>query len=252
MKKNIEVHTLIYKEREEFIMKKIKIAALAAVLSLFVGVQAMAQGSASGSFPVVLPNEEGVVAVFEATTEKISKEEALALLGEEATECDVVMMDISLEKDGQKVQLEDGQSIDVRIGVASIKADSKVIVRHMKADGTWETRPIVEQGEGYVIAKFSDFSPVAVIVEQAKTAEEKPETKPEAKPETKPEAKPEEKPETKPEAKPEENPSTSPAPSTPAEKVSPKTAETNIIYVVEIMVMAAFVGMIVFGKKARA
>lgn len=239
-------------------MKKIKMMALAAALTLVLGVQSFAAPSAgtaaqgnvsavSDELAAALQQEGKTVndlgIAIAATSQVISKEEALTLLGS-AEDCNVVMMDVTLTLDGSKYELNGKGAVDVKLNVAGIQASSRVVVRHQKADGEWETLNIKEVGDGYVVATFTSFSPVAVLVEQAAQKNES---------SSKNHSSSSDKQETKNE---EAVPETTAAPETASTavqtaNVSPKTAETNSIVMIEMMAAAAFLGMAVCAKKAR-
>ena len=64
---------------------------------------------------------------------------------------------------------------NVTFNCSAIKAGDKILVLHQKDDGTWEKRPVVEVGNGFVTASFDGFSPVAIVeYTQHTVPEEKP------------------------------------------------------------------------------
>lgn len=61
----------------------------------------------------------------------------------------------------------DGKAVDVKIAVTGVKAGQVVKVLHQKADGTWESLPVVKVENGSVTATFTSFSPVIVVYDEA-------------------------------------------------------------------------------------
>lgn len=238
-------------------MKKMKMLILTMVLTLAMGAQAMAAPSAGGvtsgnvngvseslskELEEAGKSTENLKVVVTGTEVNVTKEEALKML-QKSNDCNVFMMDVSLVLDDEYFALSEGHSVDVKLTMAGIKADSEVVVRHMKEDDTWETLTIKEVGEGYVVTTFTSFSPVAVVVgktvennQTSSTDDKKNETS------------------TENDQTSATAPTSTPAQTTTAQTTtaSPKTAETNRIVAVEMMAVAAFAGMIIFGKKARA
>lgn len=240
-------------------MKKFKMMALAAALTLMVGVQSFAAPSAgaaaqgnvsavSDELAAALQQEGKTVndlgIAIAATSQVVSKEEALTLLGN-AEDCNVVMMDVTLTLDGSKYELNGKGEVDVKLSVAGIQPYSNVVVRHQKADGEWETLKIKEVGDGYVVATFTSFSPVAVLVEQKAEKEESTSKKDHSSGNSSSES---QEPENQAEAVSE---TVSEPVAVVTANVSPKTAETNSILIIEMMAAAAFLGMAVCVKKAR-
>lgn len=62
---------------------------------------------------------------------------------------------------------EGAKSVDVTFAVDGVKAGDNIVVLHQKADGKWETLPIVKVEDGKVTATFTSFSPVVVVKAKA-------------------------------------------------------------------------------------
>ncbi len=52
---------------------------------------------------------------------------------------------------------------DITIAVDGVTAGQKIAVLHQKADGTWESVPVVKVAAGSVTATFTSLSPVAIV-----------------------------------------------------------------------------------------
>ena len=63
----------------------------------------------------------------------------------------------------------DGKPVDVKIAVTGVEAGQKVKVLHQKADGTWESLPVVKVENGAVTATFTSFSPVLVVYDASES-----------------------------------------------------------------------------------
>lgn len=63
----------------------------------------------------------------------------------------------------------DGKAVDVKLAVTGVEAGQKVKVLHQKADGTWESLPVVKVENGAVTATFTSFSPVLVVYDASES-----------------------------------------------------------------------------------
>lgn len=63
----------------------------------------------------------------------------------------------------------DGNAVDVKLAVTGVEAGQKVKVLHQKADGTWESLPVVKVENGAVTATFTSFSPVLVVYDASES-----------------------------------------------------------------------------------
>ena len=64
---------------------------------------------------------------------------------------------------------EAGTAVDVKLAVTGVEAGQKVKVLHQKADGTWESLPVVKVENGAVTATFTSFSPVLVVYDASES-----------------------------------------------------------------------------------
>ena len=63
----------------------------------------------------------------------------------------------------------EGTAVDVKLAVTGVEAGQKVKVLHQKADGTWESLPVVKVENGAVTATFTSFSPVLVVYDASES-----------------------------------------------------------------------------------
>lgn len=113
--------------------------------------------------------------------------------------------------------IEEGKVAVITFEVAGVKSGDDVVVLHKGARG-WEPRPATA-GNGTVTAEFESFSPVVIYV-KANTSQPVP-----------------------------EQPAVEqPAPQQPAGTVSPKTADTSVVFVAGVAVIAV-AGLVISKKK---
>lgn len=96
---------------------------------------------------------------------KDSAADVAAMVAENATANMIGIVDV------QCIIPENYISIDVTFKAAEIKKGDKVIVLHQKKDGTWEILASKIKKDGEITATFTDFSPVAIVKVEKKTAE---------------------------------------------------------------------------------
>ena len=231
-------------------MKRMKLAALTALLCLVVGTTAQAEGSAPsavqvspGSAAVTVVKADGTEVpdaqpdpvIAPGTGEAVAAETAESALGvESGTEYASYEFDVYLTLDGERVDLKDGESISLTFSVRGVTASSKVAVFHW-ADGSAEPEKLATSaGEGTVAATFTSFPPGQIVaVNEPDQQKEPPE------PDTDP--------------TPAQTPAVPSAPAAPAPAaVSPKTAEGVDLYVAAAVAAAALAGFVICTKKSRA
>ncbi len=156
------------------------------------------------------------------TTKTFYEKDARILFGTDKP-CSVYLMDLWLFEQNTKshVLLEKGSGHTARItlNVPNVNPNCRVVVRHW-INGTDEYEDIIpsEIGNGYIVVDFDSLSPIAIIVEQV-------------------------------EPTPGAAPATTAA-ATASGKVSPKTAEGSMIYVVEILAAVSLLGFVVYRRRS--
>lgn len=150
-------------------------------------------------------------------TRTVSLEQAQKILGTKSG-CAIYVLDLSIVDaagDYSQVTLKEG-AVPVTFYVPGVTPQSRVVVRHwINGTDKYEDVP-VELGSGTVTATFTSFSPVVIMVAQ------------------------------------DGAPVTATATAgTSTGRVSPKTAESSWIYVVEAVALLSFLGLAVCRKKAH-
>lgn len=74
----------------------------------------------------------------------------------------LALSDVDLAKNSTVTPTADGK-YEVRFDVASIKASDNILLLHKLSNGSWEQITPKVVGNGYVLAEFTSFSPVAII-----------------------------------------------------------------------------------------
>ncbi len=235
-------------------MKRMKLAALTALLCLVVGTTAQAEGSApsavqvsQGSAAVTVVKADGTVVedaqpvpvMAAGTGEAVAAETAESALGvESGTVYASYEFDVSLTLDGEQVDLQEGESISLTFSVPGVTASSKVAVFHW-ADGSAEPEKLAASaGEGTVTATFTSFSPVQIVVANEPAQPQEPDTDSNSGSSS---------------SSSSSSSSGSSAPAAPAPAaVSPKTAEGVDLYVAAAVAAAALAGFVICTKKSRA
>ena len=175
--------------------------------------------TAGGTKSVQLGNINAGVQIG-PTTKTFYERDAKILFGTDKP-CSVYLMDLWLFDQNTKahVLLEkgSGQTARITLNVPDVNPNCRVVVRHW-LNGTDEYEDIIpaEIGNGYIVVDFTSLSPIAIIVEQV-------------------------------EATPGAAPATAAAAT--SGKVSPKTAEGSMIYVVEILAAVSLLGFVVYRRR---
>lgn len=229
-------------------MRKTKFLALTAALCLLFGTQAMAAPSRAGDVSLakyyltatvqsgssspreakVDPRLQPVSETDKTKMEVKVNEKANELLGTQNP--NVYLFDAYLVLSGTEIKctLASGSSVTLEFNVPNVKPGSKVKVLHW-ANGI-DSEPEVlgaTPGEGTVAVTFTSLSPIAILVDNSSVT---------------------------PPQDPTPDPAPEPAPDPvitqdTSGRVSPKTAETAMIYVLEAAVVLSFVGLVVFTRK---
>ena len=238
-------------------MKRMKLAALTALLCLVVGTTAQAEGSAPsavqvspGSAAVTVVKADGTEVpdaqpdpvIAPGTGEAVAAETAESALGVgSGTEYASYEFDVYLTLDGERVDLKDGESISLTFSVPGVTASSKVAVFHW-ADGSAEPEKLAASaGEGTVTATFTSFSPVQIVVVNEPDQQKEPDTDSNSGSSSSGSSSS------------SSSSSGSSAPAAPAPAaVSPKTAEGVDLYVAAAVAAAALAGFVICTKKSRA
>ena len=140
--------------------------------------------------------------------------------------------------------IEDGKTAVITFAVVGVKSGDDVVVLHKGANG-WDQRPATA-GDGTVTAEFTSFSPVVIFVKANTPQQPAPE-------QPAPEQPAPEQPAPEQPA-PEQPAPEQPAPQQPAAEqpaagsVSPKTADTSVIFAAGIAVIAV-AGLMISKKK---
>ncbi|MBR5509888.1 MAG: hypothetical protein IKV59_07530 [Lachnospiraceae bacterium] len=175
--------------------------------------------TAGGTQSVKLGNVNAGVQIG-PTTKTFYESDAKILFGTDKP-CSVYLMDLWLFDQNTKehvlLKKESGQTARITLNVPNVNPNCRVVVRHW-LNGTDEYEDIipVEIGNGYIVTDFTSLSPIAIIVEQV-------------------------------EATPGAAPATTAAAT--SGKVSPKTAEGSMIYVVELLAAVSLLGLVVYRRR---
>lgn len=218
-------------------MKKMKLAAVAAVLCLMIGTTAQAAGSSASGVgvdqtPVTasVTKADGtvvtaeVVPVLSSGSNSVSGETARDILG--MSRYASYTVDVSLQTlDGEAVTLNEG-SIDVTFRIPDVEPGTIVAVMHW-ADGSSEPESLsCHGGEGTITATFTSFSPVEILVGEGGSTPSQPSDSTPA--------------------------DTTAAGTATTGTVSPKTAEGYELYMAAAVAVVALAGAAVFTRKARS
>ena len=218
-------------------MKKMKLAAVAAVLCLMIGTTAQAAGSSASGVgvdqtPVTasVTKADGtvvtaeVVPVINPGSNSVSGETARDILG--MSRYASYTVDVSLQTlDGEAVTLNEG-SIDVNFRIPDVEPGTIVAVMHW-ADGSSEPESLsCHGGEGTITATFTSFSPVEILVGEGGSTPSQPSDSTPA--------------------------DTTAAGTATTGTVSPKTAEGYELYMAAAVAVVALAGAAVFTRKARS
>ncbi len=114
-------------------------------------VSAVAAKTADGVTVAVTPVTETVV------TE--AQKAAVALVGQSAS---LNAGTVQIEKVFELTAAINGPT-NITLEVPGITAGQKIAVLHQKADGTWESVPVVGVAAGSITATFTSLSPVAIV-----------------------------------------------------------------------------------------
>ena len=241
-------------------MKKMKLAALSAVLCLVLGATAQAAGSSSNGVQVsqtpqaavvTLPDgtqaeAEVVPVVAETAQAPVSAETAKEALGISGDNYNSYMLDVSLKTvNDEAVKLANG-SISVTFRIAGVTAASKVVVLHW-AEGSAEPEKLsASAGDGTVTATFTSFSPVQILVEAQSESNENNGSDSGSSDSGSSDSG------SSSSGSSSSGSSSSASAAESTAKVSPKTAESLMIYGVEALAVLALAGAVILRKKARA
>ncbi|MCI8598307.1 MAG: hypothetical protein HFJ10_07695 [Lachnospiraceae bacterium] len=229
-------------------MKRMKLVILTAALSLMMSVEALAAGSSSGAIQVAqgaqqatvvksdgTVSNELVVPVLSGRDQLIDQGDARGVLGLDRKVA-VYCMDVSLvlAETGEPVKLNGGITLD--FAVPNVTPNTIVKVRHWKDNGSVEDITPSSIGEGRISVTFTSLSPIAIIVDTETDSDPNNDN--------------------------EESNGSSSSSSTPASSsgtpaatrsgVSPKTAETSMIYGVGGIAVLAVIGLAVCKKKSHS
>lgn len=114
-------------------------------------VSAVSAATADGTIVTVAPVTETVVTQ--------AQQAAVALVGQQES---INAAAVQVEKVFDLSAAISGPT-DITISVPGVTAGQSVVVLHQKADGTWESVPVVSVASGSVTATFTSLSPVAII-----------------------------------------------------------------------------------------
>lgn len=251
---------IIHLRKEEEKMKRMKCIALTLVLCLLLGMNVSAAEkdhySIGGNFSVgavtglEIDGVDDIYANISETNEKDtpSQDECKTILGV-STDCTVYMWEVWLEdENGNSIVIPAGKSATIRFGIPGVTANSKVIVRHWKSDGTVEnlTPSLIE--DGHIEVAFTSLSPVAIIINNDSTTTSDPTPAPAT---TGSSSKKHHSSSSADET--ETTTVAAPASETitseDSTKTSPKTGETSSVYVIELVALAALLGAAYTRKK---
>ena len=152
-------------------MKKKIAGLLAAVMVLAMGTTVFAAPSAEAG-----AETEKAVGSVKTEATAVTPDGKSVTVTVKAVENTSVLADAKKEAEGKgtvlgivdvTADLKGAKSVDVTFSVAGVKAGENIVVLHQKADGKWETLPIVKVEDGKVTATFTSFSPVVVVKAKA-------------------------------------------------------------------------------------
>lgn len=153
---------------------------------------------------------------LDATSKTVTQAQAQKILGTKSA-CGIYAFDLSIVDaagDYSRVTLKEG-AVKVTFYVPGVTSSSNVVVRHwINGSDKYEDLPVA-LGSGTVTATFTSFSPVVIMVAQDGV------------------------------------PAVTAAAGSSV-RVSPKTAETSMIYVVEAMAVLSLLGFAVMRRKGQA
>lgn len=233
-------------------MKKIVTFALAAVLTLSMGMTAFAStsitttpeaGTAIGkdSEGNVIETAEPIT-VTTADTADAKKEEAKTVLAAKNIDGTIVdVVDATVNAPGKEI-FAAGGTLTITFSVPGAHDGDDYRLLHQLADGTWEVLSAAA-GEGTLTATFTSLSPVAFV--KLASASTEPEPNPEPVPTPPATTDPTPTPNPEPTPSPSPAPAPSPAPSSAA---SPKTADFGMAGILSVMAVCA-AGLAIVNKK---
>lgn len=140
----------------------------AAVMALGLSMTTFAATSTTTTTAVVTSTITGIeavtasgtvvkVATLAETTKAAGLTNAAAILGASASDI------YALASFELSVGTELTQATHITMTVPGVTAGQKIAVLHQKADGTWESVPVIEVANGSVTAEFTSLSPVVIV-----------------------------------------------------------------------------------------
>lgn len=226
-------------------MKKMKLAAVSAVLCLMLGVTAQAAGSASSAVPVSQTPVTAAVMVNGSSvesdnvipkdntsgpTQEVGDSKAREDLGiGSEVEYSSYLTNVVLTLNDEIVKLASGQ-VTLTFRVADATPDSTVIVYHWADENSEPEIVPAVAGNQTVTATFKSLSPIQILVLNTASGDSGSGSSGSG----------------------SSGSSSSSSSDTAAASVSPKTAEGYELYAAAAVAVAALAGAVVFTKKARA